>query len=232
MSTDPIPNLYIVATPIGNLADMTFRAVEILKSVDCILCEDTRTTRTLLNHYGIRNTTISFHSHSKLNKVNDIKKMIEEGKNLALVSDAGTPCISDPGVMLVAELRKEFGDGIAITPVPGASAIISALSVSGIPTHEFTFKGFVPHKKGRETFFTEISEIPHTVVFYESVHRILKTLESLAERIPDRSLTISREITKMFEETVSGTSAELLAYFELHPDHVRGEFVVIVSPHK
>ena len=226
------PTLYIVATPIGNLADMTFRAVEILKSVDCILCEDTRTTRNLLNHYCIQNKTVSFHSHSKLNKVNEIKKMIADGKNLALVSDAGTPCISDPGVMLVAELRKEFGKDIAITPIPGASALISALSVSGIPTHEFTFKGFVPHKKGRETFFNEISDIPHTVVFYESVHRILKTLESLANKMPHRTITVSREITKMFEETISGTPEEIIGYFELNPDHIRGEFVVFVSPSK
>ena len=226
------PTLYVVATPIGNLSDMTFRAVEILKSVDCILCEDTRTTKNLLNHYNITNKTMSFHSHSKLNKVNEIKKLIEDSKNLALVSDAGTPCISDPGVMLVAELRKTFGDEISIIAIPGASALISALSVSGIPTHEFTFKGFVPHKKGRETFFTEISETPHTIAFYESVHRILKTLESLAEKIPNRTMVISREITKVFEETISGTASELLTYFENHPDHVRGEFVVIISPEK
>ncbi len=227
-----IGTLYIVATPIGNLADMTFRAVEILKSVDCVLCEDTRTTRTLLNHYDIKAKTVSFHSHSKLNKVNDIVTMIREGKNLALVSDAGTPCISDPGVMLVAELRKEFGTDITISPIPGASAIISALSASGVPTHEFTFKGFIPHKKGRETFFQEIADTNHTVVFYESVHRITKTLESLAEKIPDRTVTVARELTKIFEEFVPGTGNELVEYFEQHPDKLRGEFVVIVSPKK
>lgn len=226
------PTLYIVATPIGNLADMTFRAVEILKSVDCILCEDTRTTKKLLDHYGIKNKTMSYHSHSKLNRVKDIVGMMEEGKSLALVSDAGTPGISDPGVMLVAEMRQHFGERVAISPIPGASALISALSVSGIPAHEFTWKGFVPHKKGRETFFNDISEISHTVVFYESVHRITKTLESLTEKIPNRQIVIGRELTKMFEEVVKGTSEEVLAYFHQNPDHLKGEFVVIVAPIK
>lgn len=231
MSND-LGKLYIVATPIGNLADMTFRAVEILKSVDCILCEDTRTTGKLLAHYEIKNKTMSFHSHSKLQKVSVIVEMIREGKTLALVSDAGTPCISDPGVMLIAELKKEFGNELTISPIPGASALISALSTAGIPVHEFTFKGFVPHKKGRETFFKEIAETPHTVAFYESVHRITKTLESLGEHIPDRKISVARELTKLFEETIQGTSAEVIEYFENNPDKVRGEFVIIVAPTK
>ncbi len=238
MSKD-LGKLYIVATPIGNLGDMTFRGVEILKSVDCILCEDTRTTGSLLKHYEITNKNnagfskfMSFHSHSKLQKVSQIIEMIRDGKNLALVSDAGTPCISDPGVMLVAELRKEFGNDMVVSPIPGASALVSALSVSGVPVHEFTFKGFVPHKKGRETFFTEISETEHTVVFYESVHRILKTLESLNDKVPTRNITLAREITKLFEEIVKGTASELITYFGNHPDKVRGEFVVIVAPEK
>lgn len=238
MSTN-LGKLYIVATPIGNMSDMTFRAVEILKSVNCILCEDTRTTGGLLKHYEISNKNaggysklLSFHSHSKLNKVNEIKKMISEGKNLALVSDAGTPCISDPGIMLIAELRKEFENELVVSPIPGASALISALSVSGVPVHEFTFKGFVPHKKGRETFFKEIAETAHTVAFYESVHRILKTLQSLADHTPGRTISLARELTKMFEETVQGTPTELITYFENHPDKVRGEFVVVVAPKK
>jgi 16S rRNA (cytidine1402-2'-O)-methyltransferase len=238
MSND-IGKLYIVATPIGNLSDMTFRAVETLKQVDCILCEDTRTTGSLLKHFEISNKNsegytklMSFHSHSKLNKVNEIKNMIASGKSLALVSDAGTPCISDPGVMLIAELRKEFGNTLFISPIPGPSALISALSVSGIPTHEFTFKGFVPHKKGRETFFGEIAETGHTVAFYESVHRIIKTLESLDEKLPNRSIVLSRELTKMFEETIQGTAQELIEYFEHHPEKIRGEFVIIVAPGK
>ena len=236
MSSTP-GTLYIVATPIGNLADMTFRAVEILKSVDGILCEDTRTTGSLLKHYEIPNKNadgksklMSFHSHSKLNRTADIVRLISEGKSLALVSDAGTPCISDPGVVLVSELRRHFGADMVVSPVPGASALISALSVSGIPAHEFTWLGFVPHKKGRETFFDQVAATAHTVVFYEAVHRFPKTLASLTERMPDRQVAIARELTKLFEQVVAGTAEEVRAYFEAHPDKVRGEFVVIVGP--
>ena len=220
--------LYIVATPIGNLSDMTFRGVEILKSVDTILCEDTRTTGKLLQHYEIQNKTMSFHSHSKLSRVDKIIEMLQQGSNLALVSDAGTPCISDPGVMLIAEIRKAIPD-IVISPIPGASALISALSVAGVTVHEFMFKGFVPHKKGRETFFQEIAAAEQTVVFYESVHRILKTLTSLAQYAPEKHVVIAREITKMFEQVISGTAGELLEYFDNNPSTVRGEFVVIVG---
>ncbi len=230
--SNTLGKLYIVATPIGNLADMTFRAVEILKSVDCILCEDTRTTKKLLDHYKITNKTMSFHTHSGLAKVSEIKEMIREGKSLALVSDAGTPCISDPGVMLVAELHKEFGDEIIISPIPGASALISALAASGLPAHEFSWKGFVPHKKGRETFFKEISETDTTVIFYESVHRFMKTLESLNTIIPDRQMMVAREITKMFEEFRKGTVAEVFEYYQNNPDKIRGEFVIMVGPRK
>lgn len=230
--TDEIGKLYIVATPIGNLADITFRAIDILKSVDVILCEDTRTTGHLLKHYAISTPTKSFHSHSKLNKVSEIKNMIAHGKHLALVSDAGTPCISDPGVMLVAELRKTFGDAIIVSPIPGPSALIAALSVSGMPSHEFTWLGFVPHKKGRETFFKTINDISHTVVFYESVHRITKTLEALTTFSPERPITIARELTKLFETVSTKTAAEHLTHFETYPETVRGEFVVIVGPSK
>ncbi len=238
MSTT-LGKLYIVATPIGNLADMTFRSVEILKSVDTILCEDTRTTGSLLKHYEITNKNdtghsklMSFHSHSKLTKVSQIIDMIQAGKNLALVSDAGTPCISDPGVILVQELRKNFGNDIEIIAVPGASAMISAISISGLPAHEFTWLGFVPHKKGRETFFTTIATTDHTVVFYESVHRFLKTIESLNEKIPGRPMVVARELTKLFEQVISGNPTEILDYFTNHPDKVRGEFVIIVGPKK
>lgn len=231
MSTE-LGKLYIVATPIGNLSDMTFRAVEILKSVDCILCEDTRTTKKLLDHYEIKNRTLSFHTHSGLAKVLEIKDLIREGKSLALVSDAGTPCISDPGVMLVAELRKEFGDEIIVSPIPGASALISALSASGLPAHEFSWKGFVPHKKGRETFFKDIRDTEVTVIFYESVHRFLKTLESLALIIPDRQIVVAREITKMFEEFKKGTVSEIYDYYVQNQDRVRGEFVIMIGPRK
>lgn len=208
---------------------MTFRAIEILKSADCILCEDTRTTKKLLDHYEIKNKTMSFHAHSKLVKISLITDLLREGKNLALVSDAGTPCISDPGVMLIAELRKEFGDEIIISPIPGPSALVSALSVSGLPTHEFTWKGFAPHKKGRETFFKELAESSVTTIFYESVHRFIKTLESLNEIIPERRIVVARELTKMFEQIKMGTVAEVLGYFHENPDKVRGEFVIMVA---
>lgn len=238
MSTN-LGKLHIVATPIGNLADMTFRAVEILKSVDYILCEDTRTTGSLLKHYAIPNKNqagqsklMSFHAHSKLTKVNQIIELIEQGNNIALVSDAGTPCISDPGVMLVAELQKHFGDEFITSPIPGASAFISALSASGLPAHEFIWKGFIPHKKGRETFFKEIQDTQTTVIFYESVHRIIKTLESLVEYIPDRNIVVAREITKMFEEFKKGTPSEILEYYTTNPEKVKGEFVVMIGPKK
>lgn len=238
MSTN-LGKLYIVGTPIGNLADITFRAVETLKSVDIILCEDTRTTGGLLKHYEIPNKNeagqsklLSFHSHSKLNKVTLIVQMIEEGKNLALVSDAGTPCISDPGVTLVAELREQFKNEIEIITIPGASALISGLSISGIPAHEFTWLGFVPHKKGRETFFNQVEALTHTVVFYESVHRIMKTLELLSEKMPGRSVAVAREMTKLFEQVRTGTATEVFEYFTNNPDKVRGEFVVVVGPKK
>jgi 16S rRNA (cytidine1402-2'-O)-methyltransferase len=237
--SDNLGTFYVIATPIGNLGDMTFRAVEILKTVDVILCEDTRTTGSLLKHFGIpnkntegRSKLASYHSHSKINKIENIKEMIRSGKNVALVSDAGTPCISDPGVVLVAELKKEFGSELTVSPLPGASALISALSVSGIPAHEFTWLGFIPHKKGRDTFFNQIRDIGHTVVFYEAVHRFPKTLESLAEYIPDRTVVIARELTKIFEQMVTGTATEVKDYFDNHPDKIRGEFVLIVGPKK
>lgn len=230
--SNELGKLYIVATPIGNLADMTFRAVEILKSVDCILCEDTRMTKKLLDHYQIQNKTMSFHSHSKLARVNDIITILSEGKSLALVSDAGTPCISDPGVMLIAEIQKHFENQVTISPIPGASALISALSASGLPAHEFLWKGFVPHKKGRETFFKEVNETQTTVIFYESVHRFMKTMESLSELIPDRPIVVGREITKMFEEFAKGTVAEIFKYYTQNPDKVRGEFVIMIGPKK
>ncbi len=224
--------LFVVATPIGNLGDMTYRAVETLKSVDTILCEDTRTTGKLLAHYEIKNKTMSFHSHSKLAKVDKIIDMIRCGQNLALVSDAGTPCISDPGVMLVSELRKALGDALIISPIPGASALISALSVAGVPVHEFTFLGFIPHKKGRETLFNEIATIHHTVVCYESVHRIMKTLDSLHQVMPERTITLARELTKMFETIQTGTAQFLRESFDNNPESLRGEFVIIVHPIK
>jgi 16S rRNA (cytidine1402-2'-O)-methyltransferase len=223
-----MPALYIIATPIGNLEDITLRAIRVLGEVGAILCEDTRVTAKLLQKYEIKKPLISYHAHSKLAKTDKIFGLLEEGKSLALISDAGTPCISDPGVMLVAEVRERFKNGVKIIPIPGPSALVSALSASGLPSSEFLFLGFLPHKKGRETLFKEIAEAKRTVAFYESPHRILKTLASLEKFAPEKKVVIARELTKIYEEFISGTATELLAHFESHQDSVRGEFVVMI----
>lgn len=215
--------LYIVGTPIGNLGDITLRALEILKTVDIILCEDTRVTQKLLNHYNINKKTISFHSQSGISKLDKILNLLKDN-DLALVSDAGTPTISDPGSILVDAARKEGAEVIAI---PGVSAVTSALSISGIPASEFLFLGFLPHKKGRETLFKEIFDSKRTVVFYESPHRIMKTLDSLKEI--GRKVVIARELTKIYEQVVLGSAEEVYEYFKQNEDKVRGEFVVIVE---
>ena len=223
-------NLYIIATPIGNLQDITLRALETLKSVDLVLCEDTRVTGKLLSHYGISVSKMSYHANSKISKQDKIIDMLREGKNLALVSDAGTPAISDPGVMLIKEAKKVLGVNLKVVPIPGASALVSAISVSGIPSPQFTFYGFLPHKKGRETIFKEIKESKRTSVFYESPHRILKTLESLNTFLDSkREVVVARELTKMFEEIINGSPEEVLNYFKENEEKVRGEFVVIVG---
>jgi len=220
---------YIVATPIGNMGDITLRAIETLKSVDLILCEDTRMTKKILDKYNISKPTMSYHAQSKLAKVDKIFELLEEGKNLALVSDAGTPGISDPGALLVSKIKEKFDEkDVQVIPIPGATALITALSGSGLPTHEFTFLGFLPHKKGRETLFKEITQSKRTVVFYESPHRILKTLESLVKFCPHKNVCIARELTKIFEQFKTGSPAEILEYFKTNPDKQRGEFTVII----
>jgi len=220
---------YVVATPIGNLGDITFRAVEVLKNVDLILCEDTRMTKRLLDKYEIKKPTMSYHSHSKLTKTDKIFELLKEGKDLALVSDAGTPTISDPGAMLISKIKNELGDEVQVIPIPGASAVITALSAGGFPTHEFTFLGFLPHKKGRETLFKEIAGSERTMVFYESPHRILKTLESLNKFCPNKKVCIARELTKIYEEFKTGSPNELLEYLTQNPTKQKGEFTVLVS---
>jgi len=219
---------YVVATPIGNMGDITLRALEILKEVDVILCEDTRETGKILNKYGIKAETLSYHAQSKLSKTDKIFKLLEDGKNLALVSDAGTPGISDPGAMLVSQIKDKFFDSVQVIPIPGVSAVITALSASGFPTHEFTFLGFLPHKKGRETLFKEIRDANRTMVFYESPHRILKTLESLQKFCPDKRVCIARELTKIYEEFKTGTAEELFEYLIQNPVKQKGEFTVLV----
>lgn len=231
---------YVVATPIGNLGDITFRAVETLKNVDLILCEDTRTTKNLLNKYNINKPTMSYHAQSKLTKTDKIFELLKEGKDLALVSDAGTPTISDPGAMLISKIRECQRESlthmmsktpfdIEVIPIPGASAVITALSACGLPTHEFTFLGFLPHKKGRETLFKEISEAKRTMVFYESPHRILKTLESLNKFCPNKRVCLARELTKIYEEFKNGSPAEVWEYLNKNPIKQKGEFTVLVS---
>ena len=221
---------YVVATPIGNMGDITLRAIETLKNVDLILCEDTRETKKILNKYRINKETMSYHTQSKLSKIDKIFELLEERKDLALVSDAGTPGISDPGAMLVSKIKEKFSsDEVQVIPIPGASAVITALSASGLPTHEFTFLGFLPHKKGRETLFKEIAETKRTMVFYESPHRILKTLESLARFCPNKKVCIARELTKIYEEFKTGSPAKILEYFNKNKDKQRGEFTVIIS---
>ncbi len=226
---DDFGKLYIVPTPIGNLEDMTLRALRILKEVDLVLCEDTSVTQRLFKEYDITTRTSVFYAQTGVKNIEKIIGMLAEGKKIALVSDAGTPTISDPGVLLVDRVRNELED-VEVIALPGASALITALSSSGISSASFTFYGFLPHKKGRETLFKTITESDMTSVFYESVHRIEKTLESLAKYLDDkRQIVIARELTKMHEEVVSGGAEEIKKYFEMNKDHIRGEFVVIVE---
>lgn len=221
--------LTIVPTPIGNLEDMTFRAVRTLKESDLVLCEDTRVTKKLLNHYEIDVATMSYHTHSKISKVEKIREMLEEGKNLSLVSDAGTPTISDPGSKLISYVQEELPN-VEISALPGASAVTTALSMSGLPSSEFIFLGFLPHKKGRQTLFESISENSMTTVFYESPHRILKALNSLGDVLDGgRKVVVCKEITKIHEQVIKGDIIEVIKYFDSNPDRVRGEFVVIVE---
>lgn len=222
--------LYIVATPIGNLEDITLRALRVLREVDTVLCEDTRVTKKLLQKYEIDTPTMSYHAHSTLTKADKIIALLEEGKDLALVSDAGTPTISDPGVLLVQQVRNHFSGDVRIEPIPGPSALVVALSASGVSSAEFVFLGFLPHKKGRETLFKEIAETKRAVVFYESTHRILKALASLAEYVPMRRIVLARELTKIHEEFLAGTATELAEILESNPQKQKGEFVVVVEP--
>jgi len=223
------PNmLYIVATPIGNLEDITLRAINILSNADLILAEDTRVTRTVLVRYNIKKEILSYHQHSGFKKIEHIIELLKEGKNLALVTDAGTPGISDPGSFLVSEALKVIPD-LKVVPIPGASAVVAALSISGFPTDEFVFLGFPPHKKGRQTFFKNISEIESTIVFYESKHRILKALENLEKfsKIGSRQMMVARELTKQFETIYRGTLAEIKP--RLTDNNLLGEFVIVIN---
>ena len=218
--------LFVIATPIGNLEDITLRALRALKEVDIIFAEDTRVTKKLLSHYDIRTPLKSLNAHTEADNASRVIDLLSDGKSAAYVTDAGTPGISDPGTLLASRVR---GAGFDVVAVPGPSALTAALSIAGVPIHEFVFLGFLPHKKGRETLFTEIAATKRAVVFYESPHRIMKTLQSLVEHISDRKVTITRELTKIHEEVLSGTASELLEILEGTPEKQKGEFVVIVS---
>ena len=250
--------LYIVATPIGNLEDISFRALRILGEVDFILCEDTRVTGKLLNHYKIKIPTISYHQHTDEKKLGYILSLLEKGKNLALVTDAGTPGISDPGGKLIQAVIEKFGDQIKIESVPGPSAVTAALSISGIPTDKFVFMGFPPHKKGRQTFLKKILESEWPVVVYESKHRIIKFLEEL-KKIAEvnykkqdaesqktnfkfqnskqdiskkkiiTSVIVCRELSKMHETVYRGDIKNIIKKIKDSKDAQKGEFVVIIA---
>ncbi len=217
--------LYLVPTPIGNLEDITLRALRILKEVSLILAEDTRTTGTLLKHYDIQNRLQSFHIHNEHKVVARYVEQILTGETIALVSDAGTPSISDPGFLLVRECLK---NNIPVETLPGATAFVPALVNSGLPSDRFFFEGFLPHKKGRQTRLKELAQYPHTLILYESPYRLIKTLEQMmAVFDPERPVSVSRELTKIHEETIRGTFAEVLEYFKNKP--VKGEIVIVVG---
>ncbi len=219
------PGLYVVATPIGNLDDISYRAVEVLKSANFILCEDTRISSRLLKHYGIKNELVSFNARTEKHKIEKTIARINSGESCALISDAGTPTISDPGVRLVNEAIK---NGIKVSGIPGPNAAILALSISGIPTDSFVFEGFLPQKKGRQKKLNELANERRTIVLYESMYRIEKLLNELNEFMPNRLLVVHRELTKMYEETWRGYPADLTRI--LHEKNIKGEFVVVIAP--
>src|SRR6202000_1286740 len=217
--------LYLVPTPIGNLEDMTFRAIRVLKEADVILAEDTRTSAPLLKHFDIHRRVFAHHQHNEHQSSNEIVRMLKEGKKVALISDAGTPAISDPGFYLVREAIK---NEIDVECLPGASAFVPALVNSGFPTDKFCFEVFLPLKKGRQTRYKQLAEEERTLILYESPHRFVKTLDEMATYFgSERQVSVSRELTKLFEENVRGTVAKVKLYFETHP--VKGEFVICVA---
>lgn len=217
--------LILVPTPIGNLEDITLRGLRMLKEADAILAEDTRVSGKLLKHYEINKPLWSYHAHNEHKQLTHYIEELKSGKTLALITDAGTPAISDPGFLLVRECLKE---NIIVDCLPGATAFVPALVKSGLPSDAFTFLGFLPEKKGRQTAFTKLQSEENTMVFYESPHRLLKTLLQLCEFLgEERKCSVSRELTKMFEETINGTLREVLTHFETHP--IKGEFVLVVE---
>ncbi len=216
--------LYIVSTPIGNLEDITYRAIKILGGVNLIAAEDTRKTKFLLDHYNIQNELISYYQFNEAKRTPELIEKLKSGYSIAIVSDAGTPGISDPAYRLVCSAIKEK---VNIISVPGASAILAALVVSGLPTNNFVFEGFLPHKKGRKTKLEQLSGEKRTIILYESPHRLPKILQEINDYFGDREIVIAREITKKFEEIYRGSASESLKYFTSKP--IKGEFVILVK---
>jgi len=219
--------LYVVATPIGNLEDMTYRAVRVLQEADLIAAEDTRHSRKLLEHYGIKTPLVSYHEHNETARADQLLERLQGGKSIALISDAGTPCIADPGYRLVSRCRAA---NITVVAVPGPSALVAALSIAGLPTDAFRFIGFLPAKThGRRQMLEQIKEAQETIAFYEGPHRLLGCLQDLAKVCgPDRQLSVARELTKKHEELFSGTVAEAITFYS--GDKVRGELVLLLAP--
>lgn len=218
-------SLFVVGTPIGNLEDLTFRAKRILSSVKIIACEDTRVTKKLLDHYGLTTRMVSIHHHTPPAELDAVLDQISHDADVAVVTDAGMPGVSDPGGKLVARAVER---GITVESVPGPSALTTAASLSGVPTDHFRFFGFLPHKKGRETLFTKIAETKDTVIMYESPHRLMKTLQSLSKLGIAKQVVVCRELTKIHESVIRGTPDEVLEHFTSHPDEVRGEVVILI----
>ncbi|MGL4653605.1 16S rRNA (cytidine(1402)-2'-O)-methyltransferase [Cetobacterium sp.] len=216
--------LYIVATPIGNLDDITLRAIKTFEEVDFVFAEDTRVTKKLLNHLGIEKIVYRYDEHTKMHQVSNIANMLENGNKIALVTDAGTPCISDPGFEVVDEALKR---GIKVIPIPGPSAMTAAASVAGISTRRFCFEGFLPKKKGRQTLLKSLATEERTVVIFESPHRIEKTLRDIETFIGVREVVIVREITKIYEEILRGTTTELIEKLSQNP--IKGEIVLLIK---
>jgi 16S rRNA (cytidine1402-2'-O)-methyltransferase len=221
--------LSVVATPIGNLEDITLRALRVLKEANVIYCEDTRVTRVLLDRYEITVPLKRLDANVEAFKSKEVIERLMVGEQVAYVTDAGTPTISDPGYRLVAAVRQALGDELVIETIPGPSAITAALSIAGVKADQFIFLGFLPHKKGRQTLLKKIAETEETVVLYESSHRIMKLLEELSLAIGERPIVVARELTKKFENVQLGTPQHIFEYFTEFQDHIRGEFVVIIE---
>ncbi len=219
--------LYIVGTPIGNLEDITYRALKVLAEVDYIFAEDTRISKRLLNHYEINTTLYQYHEHNKLHQIENIINLLKDEKKIALITDAGTPCISDPGYEVVDEAHK---NGIQVVAIPGASSIISGASISGLNLRRIAYEGFLPKKKGRQTLFNKLKEEERTILILESPNRILRTLKDIKEYLGERYVVITRELTKVYEEVIRGSVSELIEKIEKKP--LKGEIVLLIKAKK